>query len=224
MDSSSQKTAWYRQIGPRIRQHTFLKVVGTAIFMSVFFVGYFHVLRHPVYAVTQMPLTALDRVIAFYPPALVVYVSLWIYVTIPPTLLHSVRELVAYGWWIGGLCVVGLMLFFFWPTATPPQPLDFANYPGFQVLQGVDAAANACPSLHVATAAFSVIWLDRLLREMGAGKHVRALNWLWFAAIAYSTLAIKQHVALDVCAGLLLGTAMALLSLRSRPSNSQDGL
>lgn len=223
MDSSSQKTAWHRQIGPRIRQHTFLKVVGTAIFMSVFFVGYFHVLRHPVYAVTQMPLTALDRAIAFYPPALIAYVSLWIYVSIPPTLLRTVRELVAYGGWIGGLCVVGLTLFFFWPTATPPQPLDFAKYPGFQVLQGVDAAANACPSLHVGTAVFSAIWLDTLLWEMGAGRAIHALNWCWLAAIAYSTLAIKQHVALDVYAGLLLGTAMALLSLRRRPRLCQEG-
>lgn len=224
MDGSSQKAAWYRQIGPRIRQHTFLKVVGTAIFMSVFFVGYFHVLRHPVYTVTQMPLTALDRAIGFYPPALLAYVSLWVYVTIPPTLLRTVRELVAYGWWIGGLCVVGLTLFFFWPTAIPPQPLDFAKYPGFQVLQGVDAAANACPSLHVGTAVFSAIWLDRLLWEMGAGKAVRALNWCWLAAIAYSTLAIKQHVALDVYAGLLLGAAMALPSLRRRPRLCQEGV
>lgn len=216
MDSPSQKAAWYRQVGPRIRQHTLLKVVGTATFMSVFFVGYFHVLRHPAYAVTQMPLTTLDRAIAFYPPALLVYVSLWIYVTIPPTLLRTMRELVAYGWWIGGLCLLGLTLFYFWPTAIPPQPMDFAEYPGFQVLQGVDAAANACPSLHVATAAFSAIWLDRLLCEMGAGKRVRVLSWLWFAAIAYSTLAIKQHVVLDVLAGLMLGTVIALASLRRR--------
>ena len=191
--------------------------------MSVFFVGYFHVLKHPVYAVTQMPLTALDRAIGFYAPALAAYVSLWLYVAIPPALLRTVRELIAYGWWIGGLCILGLTCFFFWPTAVPPHALDFTQHPGFQVLQGVDAAANACPSLHVGTAVFSAIWLDRLLSEMGAGKPVRAVNWCWLAAIAYSTMAIKQHVALDVLAGLMLGAAMALLSLPRRPVYAKQG-
>jgi membrane-associated phospholipid phosphatase len=222
MAPHSRQAAWYRQLGPRIRQHTFLKIAGTTVFMSLFFVGYFHVLRHPVYAVTQMPLTALDRAIGFYPPALAAYVSLWVYVVIPPSLLLNLRELIAYGWWIGGLCMLGLTCFFFWPTAVPPHALDFAQHPGFQVLQGIDASANACPSLHVGTAVFSSIWLDRLLWEMGAGRAVRALNWGWVAAIAYSTLAIKQHVALDVYAGILLGAAMALAALRCRPAQADS--
>lgn len=147
------------------------------------------------------------------------YASLWFYVGIAPGLLLSVRELVAYGFWIGGLCIAGLSCFYFWPTAMPPQALDLTQYAGFSVLQGMDAAANACPSMHVATAAYSGIWLDRLLGEVRAGPIVRAANWCWFVLIAYSTLAIKQHVALDVAAGLLLGTALALPSLRFRPAS-----
>jgi membrane-associated phospholipid phosphatase len=42
------------------------------------------------------------------------------------------------------------------------------------------------------------------------------LNVAWFAAIAWSTLAVKQHVVLDVVAGALLGLAFALPSLRWR--------
>lgn len=150
---------------------------------------------------------------------LLAYASLWFYVGIASGLLSSVRELVAYGFWIGELCIAGLSCFYFWPTAMPPQALDLTQYPGFSVLQGMDAAANACPSMHVATAAFSAIWLDRLLGEVRAGPIVRAANWCWFVLIAYSTLAIKQHVALDVAAGLLLGTAFALPSLRFRPAS-----
>jgi len=223
MDTHGRETTSFLQLGPRLRRHMFLKASGTAIFMWIFFVGYFHVLKHPVYAVTLMPLTALDRVVGFYPPALAAYVSLWIYVAIPPALLLNVRELIAYGCWIGGLCILALTCFFFWPTAIPPHALDLAQHPGFQILQGVDAAANACPSLHVGTAVFSAIWLDRLLCEMFAAKPVRALNWCWFTAIAYSTLAIKQHVALDVLAGLMLGAPVALLSLRRRPRCAAEG-
>lgn len=208
-----------REIGTRLRRYTVLKIAGTAAFIGIFFVGYFHVLRHPAYEVRVMPLTWLDHRIAFEPLGLIPYLSLWCYLGIPPSLLKGFRELAAYGGWAAALCVSGLAIFHFWPTAIPAPDIDTLRYPGFGVLQGLDAAGNACPSLHVATATFSALWLERLLREMGAAPALRILNGAWFFAIAWSTLAIKQHVALDVLAGLLLGLAFALPSLRLRPAD-----
>jgi membrane-associated phospholipid phosphatase len=213
---------WWRQALMRFRRHMLLKTVGTTAFITLFFVGYFHVLRNTVYEVTLMPLTALDHMIGFQPAALIAYVSLWFYVGIPPALLLGFRELVAYGAWIAALCITALVCFHFWPTAIPAHVVDSELYPGFGLIQGMDASGNACPSLHVATAAFSAIWLDRLLREIGASKTARAGNWIWFWLIAYSTLAIKQHVTLDVLAGLLLGIAFALPSLRNRYHTHQE--
>lgn len=211
--------AWIGELVRRSRKHLLLKIVGTTAFMTIFFVGYFHLLRNPAFPMMQMPLTAVDRMVGFTPAALLAYVSLWFYVGIPPGLLSSVRELVSYGIWIGGLCIAGLLCFYFWPTAIPPRTPESTNFPGFSLLQGVDAAANACPSMHVATAIFSAIWLDHLLCKVTARPIVRAGNWCWFVLIAYSTLAIKQHVALDVLGGLILGVAFALPSLRYRPSD-----
>jgi membrane-associated phospholipid phosphatase len=68
----------------------------------------------------------------------------------------------------------------------------------------------------VATALFSAIWLEALLAETGAGRVVRGANWLWCLGIVYSTMATKQHVAIDVLAGALLGFAVAALSVRRR--------
>ena len=195
-----------------------LKVLGTAAFMWAFFAAYFHLLRHPVHEVTVMPLTALDQAIAFQPAALAAYLSLWVYVSIPATLLRRFRELVAYALWIAAPCVIGLVIFYFWPTAVPPHGLDVSHLWAFATLTGVDAAGNACPSLHVATACFSAPWLDRLLREMRASAVPRVLNVLWLMAIVYSTLAIKQQVVLDVLAGAALGLAFAALSLRLQPA------
>jgi membrane-associated phospholipid phosphatase len=96
--------------------------------------------------------------------------------------------------------------------------IDPGAFPGFAIIQGLDAAGNACPSLHVATAAFSAVWLDRLLREIETGTAMRLINWAWFVLIAWSTVAIKQHVVLDVVAGVALGLAFALPSLRLRPA------
>ncbi len=77
-------------------------------------------------------------------------------------------------------------------------------------MKSVDAAGNACPSLHVAFAIFTALWLARLLREVMAPLAVRLFNAGWCAAIIYSTLATKQHVAVDVFAGTTLGAGAAL--------------
>jgi membrane-associated phospholipid phosphatase len=55
---------------------------------------------------------------------------------------------------------------------------------------------------------------DVSLTKMGAGRGLRALNWLWCAGILYSTVATRQHVALDVLAGAALGAAVAVVHLR----------
>jgi membrane-associated phospholipid phosphatase len=210
------KTAWHRQCWPRLCRLYWLKCSGTTAIMFVFFAAYFHVLKHPAYPVTTMPVTTIDTLIPFYAPSLLIYASLWLYVSLPPAMLLGLRELVAYGFWITGLCIAGLLIFYFLPTTLVLHVVGPGQYWGFDILRGVDAAANACPSLHVATAAFSFYWFDRVLKEMNAGILGRIVNALWFVAIAYSTLATKQHVFIDVLAGFALGTAFALPSLLHR--------
>ena len=99
----------------------------------------------------------------------------------------------------------------------PPLGLDVSGLTGFAMLQGVDKSGNACPSMHVAIAIFTAIRTEQVLREVAAPGWLRAINIGWFLAIAFSTLAIRQHVALDALAGAALGVAFALPSLRWRP-------
>lgn len=212
--SATPPAAWKVDLGERFWRYLPLKFFGVSAFMGVFFVGYFHTLHHPAYAVFEMPLTALDRLIPFQPQALLVYLSLWVYVGIAPGLLLRLREMLVYGLWAAALCLAGLACFYFWPTAVPPRTVDVTGMVGFAMLQGVDAAGNACPSLHVATAMFTAIWVERLLRVVQAPPPLRWANALWFIAIAYSTVAIRQHVVLDALAGVLLGAAFAAVSIR----------
>lgn len=213
----SAPQGWGAALAARARLHFVLKTVGITAFVWLFFIGYFWVLRNPGYETTLMPLTALDRLIPFQPVALFPYLTLWLYVGLAPGLTPSFRHLIVYGLWATALCVTGLTIFYFWPTAVPPPPADAANYPGFALLQGVDAPGNACPSMHVAVAIFSAICLEHLLRGVKAPLWLRLINAAWFLAIAYSTLATKQHVALDAAAGALLGSVFAIFSLRWRP-------
>jgi len=186
------------------------------LFIGLFFGGYFYVLKAPAYATTIMPFTFLDHFISFQPWAMSVYVSLWVYVSLPPALLATRRELYGYAMAMAGTCLAALTVFLFWPTAVPAANIDWARYPDVEFLKNIDASGNAFPSLHVATAIFSGIWLHHLLRRFGAPQWILIFNWVWCIGIIYSTLATRQHVAVDVLAGLVLGVSAAYLSLRHR--------
>lgn len=209
--------AWRSELATRARHLFPLKLLGTSAWIWLFFLGYFELLRHPVHPVTAMPLTALDAWIPFQPAMLWPYLSLWLYVGVAPGLLPNFRALAAYGTWTAGLCLAGLGVFYFWPTTVPPLPLDATAAAGFRMLQGIDANGNACPSMHVAFAVFTGLWLAQVLRQVRAPWPLHAVNLAWCAAICWSTLAIRQHVALDALAGGALGAAFALASLRWQP-------
>ena len=104
----------------------------------------------------------------------------------------------------------------FWPTAVPAWNIDWTQYPDVGFLKNKVASGNACSSLHVATAVFSGTWLHHLLRRFSAPPWILICNFLWCIGIVYSTLATRQHVAVDVLAGLVLGVLAAYLSLRQR--------
>jgi len=209
----SQPSPW-SLMGQAVSRHFFLKGVGTAVFIGLFFAAYFYLLKNPAFPVAVMPRTWADQLFGFAPLALPVYLSLWVYVSLPPLFFSDRRELLRYGVAIALTCLCGLAVFYVWPTAAPPADIDWLKYPDMQFLKNIDAAGNACPSLHVATAVFSGLWLHRLLRGFSAPAWLLGLNALWCAGIAWSTLATRQHVAVDAAAGLVLGWLGAWLSLR----------
>ncbi|MGH8162535.1 MAG: phosphatase PAP2 family protein [Gammaproteobacteria bacterium] len=184
-----------------------LKTFGIPGFIALFFVAYFLLLDYPLFAVHVMPLTALDHWIGFHPWAFVPYFSLWVYVSVPPTLMGSRRELISYLWAAIGLSLAGMLVYLFCPTATPAPDIDWTRYPTFGFLHSAGLARNACPSLHAAFSVFSGFWIGRQLRAIRAPVFLRALNVLWCLAILYSTIATRQHVALDIYAGGALGVA-----------------
>jgi hypothetical protein len=210
--TGSEGETWWRAMIGRLLVVWPLKVIGTPLFVGLFFVAYFWILRHPAHPLVLMPVTGLDRLIGFQIAALPVYLTLWLYVSLPPALLAGLRELVTYGVVVAVMCFFALACFVLWPTAVPPSLLDDRSGAGIGLVAGIDASGNACPSLHVAAALFSGVWLDRLFGRIGAPALLRFLNGLWCAGIIYSTMATKQHVVYDVLGGLVLGALMAAAS------------
>lgn len=206
--------SWRRQLRARVSTWWRVKMVSNMLGMAAFFVAYFWVLHHPRFPITVMPLTPFDQWVPFEPAAMALYVSLWLYVSLPLALLKNPRELVSFGVATLALSATGLAIFLAYPTAVPGFDIDWSRYPSVAFLKAVDVGDNACPSLHVAFAVFTGVWLERLLREMNVGWPVRVLNAAWCAGILYSTLATRQHVALDVLAGASLGLFVVALQLR----------
>lgn len=196
-----------------------MKAFSTMLGMAAFFPAYFWVLHHPFFPITSMPLSGIDSLIAFEPAAFPLYGSLWVYVALGPALTKNTRDLTAYIAAATALSLVSMGIYILWPTAVPAFAIDWARHPSIMFLKDADMASNACPSLHVAFAVFTAIWLERCLRELKVPVVPRLLNVLWCLGILYSTIAIRQHVALDVLGGAVLGVLVAACHLRAtRPA------
>jgi membrane-associated phospholipid phosphatase len=207
----AQGVTWYGAFATHLMHLWFIKATGTAAFMASFFYGYFAVQLSPMAPVFIMPTSWFDDAIAFWPPAFYLYASLWLYTSLVPALQPSFIRLLAYGFTIGSLCLSGLLIFLFFPTAVPYAMSDWFVDPSLSLLRSLDLAGNACPSLHVATAVLSGMCLHHLLRRLNCPLWCQVVNWLWCVLIIYSTLAIKQHVMWDVIAGGLLGVLFGWL-------------
>ena len=206
--------SWRTHIWDGLTAHPLRKAIAACLIAAGFFLGYFLLLHFPLRPVTWMPVTAVDRWIPFQPGALWIYVTLWLYVALPPGLLTDRRELRDHHAAMIGLSLAGMAVFLVWPTASPVSAIDWMAYPPFGPVIDADAPGNALPSLHSAFAVFSAMTLDRLLRRFGAPRWSRLVNAAWAGAIVYSTLATRQHVAVDAAAGALLGAVAAALLAR----------
>lgn len=206
---------WLEDMRRRFRALPLLKATGNTVFLVIFFYLYLYIQRNPVFEVTQIPATGLDRWIGFQPWALALYLSLWVYTTLPVALQPDLKQLARYGLHIGMMCAISLLIFVFWPTSVSAAVGPREGGGMFAMMYAVDTNGNALPSLHVAAAVFSFMWLQTIFRSVGAPVWLRAVDALWCAGICYSTLAVKQHLLLDLIAGGALGAVAGWLSLRS---------
>jgi membrane-associated phospholipid phosphatase len=205
---------WQFEFKRRILRLWFIKATGTAFFLVVFFQLYFALLRFPSATVFEMPITKLDELVTFWPPAFYAYASLWVYTALVPALQPSFKALVVYGFGIGAVCLTGLSFFYFLPTKVPFNALELSTESSLAILRKIDMSGNACPSLHVATAIFTAMCLHRILFAIGSPSWIRLVSWVWCALIVYSTMGIKQHVFWDVAAGIALGAIFAFVYLQ----------
>lgn len=215
---------WRQAMKVRVGTLLLLKFLTTTGGIAVFFYAYFWVMRHPLSAVTVMPVTWLDGVVGFHPRSFLLYASLWVYIALGTALPKDLWELSLFGLGSLAMTVVGLASFLILPTRVPDFMIVWSMYPSLQFLKSVDVAGNACPSLHAAFCVFTAVALHMQLRAIGAPRWLQALNPAWGLGILYSTIATRQHVALDVVAGVVLGGAVSIAYLDALTRRSQIAL
>ncbi len=115
------------------------------------------------------------------------------------------------------------MCFVFFPVPGP-RPVAPDNFWLYQRLILIDRPYNSFPSLHAACAVYAVLFAAYASCDTSR-PHLRrfllSLAWLWVGLILYSTIATRQHFALDLPAGMFLGwlAQWLLVSRTSRTPN-----
>jgi hypothetical protein len=147
-----------------------------------------------------VPETALDRAVPFEPRWIWPYVSVAVLVAIAPLMATSQIALRRYSVGLALLCTTCFAVFLFFPVAGP-RPSVLPDLALYRFLVSVDRPTNSLPSLHVGLVVYSLLYCDRVLRagtDPGRLAVLRVLGAVWGVAILYSTLATKQHWAVDL--------------------------
>jgi membrane-associated phospholipid phosphatase len=149
------------------------------------------------------PEMGLDRVIAFDGRWVWVYQSVYVPFMLAPWLITDRRRLARYAAGFLVILAVAFGVFMLAPSLGPPR--DPARFEGlYGVVCGMDTRGNAFPSLHAALIVYTIVWAGRA--RVGQGLMVGFI--VWGGLTLFSTLAIKQHYAIDLVAGALLGVVV----------------
>lgn len=205
---------------PRLRAEWRLKLALTALLNVVVGLPYYGLQHWQLFPETVMRQGIIDRLVAFRPGAVWLYLSLYLFMPLFPLLMTQRERLWRYA---AGMITASLMancIFLLWPTVcVRPEALE-ANF-AYRWLTAVDRPFHAFPSLHAAFAVLSAQCGVLVLRELKLGRWTLVAPWAWAALIGYGALATKQHVVLDLAGGMALGMAAYLLAFRSK-ALSQD--
>lgn len=156
--------------------------------------------------------TSLDRLVSLDPRWVWVYVSYYPGCLLPAFVARSMRlfRQAAVGF---ALQFVAAVPFFLWlPARITHAPIHGDGWSErlLGALYRIDLGYNIFPSLHVANVVLVAAVCSRARRRLTWPV------WLWAVAVCFSTLAIKQHFAVDLLAGAVLGAVVVWLVLGRR--------
>lgn len=199
-------TGFYSALLCRLRSHLILKLFLLLTLPTIVTAAYLAIQRTIIFSPRNVPTNWLDRAIPFQPRWVWVYLSLYLLNPIAPLLTRSRKQLFRYTCGILFLFAVGCLCFLLFPVAGP-RPTAAEGYWLYDQLIVVDRAYNSFPSLHAACAVYAVFYARYASADSSRPelrKFLLSLAWLWAGLILYSTIATRQHFAIDLLPGIFL--------------------
>jgi membrane-associated phospholipid phosphatase len=164
-----------------------------------------------------LALSALDGAIPFLPFTVWIYVSDWTLVFMGFFLLRGARTSTRFAVSFVSLVLFGALVHWALPAAFPRElfPIPPGTYPlnamAVGALRSVDSPSSCMPSMHVATSWLVALAVFHERRRPGLAMMV------WATAVSIATLTAKQHVIIDVVAGIAVAAVWYVLSYRWAP-------
>ncbi len=130
--------------------------------------------------------------------------SIWLYISFYGLLILAglktqKREYLRYLSTVGWTAMVSHACYLLYPTGVSREEVSGSDHWLYNAMVGFDAPVNAAPSLH---ASLSVVAGLALWRH--GSVLFRGLIWLWVLGILWSTIALRQHLAVDLITGGVL--------------------
>lgn len=165
----------------------------------------------------SIPLWPIDRIVPFAPWWIYPYMSMYLLLPLPPAFATTREQLRRY---VIGMSVLFLLagpIFFLIPIQYPRPPIDPAATGLYRLIVGIDQPINTLPSLHAGLTVFTLLYANKILRDISASRRIALLTfgWLWAGFILYGTLATKQHYFVDLPAGALLALIAHFIAWRN---------
>lgn len=162
------------------------------------------------YEVIWLQPNALDHMVpiepnGIYPYFLFYFFLLWAFLAAP------IQRFITYLKAISLVVLISHLSFFFFPTGVSREVLAGVDMPSlYKWLISWENPRNCLPSLHASltTLAICVLWEK--------GRLVRVVTIVLGCLIFWSALAIRQHLTIDLIAGIVLGIIAWLLCHKTK--------
>lgn len=185
---------------PEVNKQNKLKIFLLAsIFFSVCYSG---IASYPLGVINQSIVLGVDDIIPLMPWTIYIYISHYLLVFSGYWLNNNLKitTYTLYGYLLS--TIIATIIFIFYPSYIAEQDLNSSVFTNFtrliyQVLYTIDTPTNSLPSLHTCLALFAA-------NSLQYNKNFGNKAYLWAGLIIISTLTTKQHVILDIIAGILL--------------------
>lgn len=188
----------------RFQAHWGLKLRLTILLNLGFWTVYSVLGRIALFPRRTPPLFWPDLVIPFQPePWAWIYLSQFLVVGPLAWLIPTRSGLLRFGVGFAALSGISFLTFLFFPVASP-RILSAPPFGAMAWIVGYDGILNAFPSLHAGFLVFEGALAWRLFGRR-LSVPLRCVGVAWGLAVLYATIATRQHYALDLLAGGVVG-------------------